>query len=181
MYIGLASEALDAHFAHQRSGMWCWAACLEMIFEMHGVGVSQEMVVDRHFGSPPGGLPPNKPGGFDQMHATLNHFGIDYNGRHYQVISALHPGAPSPETIARELESHRPILLSYRSRPTMNHAVLLTGAEVVDEGGLRLIRSLIVRDPWPKRENIERRGRIEHGARDLVSKTVAHWIVRIVR
>lgn len=182
MIIGVPSEALDAHFAQQRNGMWCWAACIEMLFEMHGVGVSQEMIVDRHFGSPPGGLPPNQPGGMDHMHASLNHFGIDYNGRHYQVISALHPGAPSPQAIVAELESRRPMLLSYQSRPTMNHAVLLTGAEVVDEhGGLRRIRTLIVRDPWPKQENIRRRGRVEHGARELIGKTTAHWIVRIVR
>jgi hypothetical protein len=182
MYIGIPSDALDTHFAHQRNGMWCWAACIEMLFEMHGVGVSQEMIVDRHFGSLPGQMPPNKPGDMMHMHASLNHYGIDYNGRHYEVISSLYPGPPSPATIVRELEARKPMLLSYRSRPSMNHAVLLTGAELVDERpGLRRLRTLIVRDPWPKQENLRKRGRIEHAAKDLVAKTVAHWIVRIAR
>jgi hypothetical protein len=48
-----------------------------MLFEMHGVGVSQEMIVDRHFGSRPGRMPPNLPGGMHHMHESLNHFGID--------------------------------------------------------------------------------------------------------
>lgn len=182
MYIGIPSDGLDTHFAHQRNGMWCWAACIEMLFEMHGVGVSQEMIVDRTFGSLPGRLPPNKPGGLGHMHASLNHFGIDYRGRRYHVASALYPGAPSPQVIVQELMSRRPLLLSYRSRADMNHAVLLTGAEITEEDhGLRRLRTFIVRDPMPKEDNIRRRGRREHGARELVAKTTAHWLVRIAR
>jgi hypothetical protein len=161
--------------------MWCWAACIEMLFQMHGVGVSQEMIVDRQFGSMPGGMPPNKPGDMQHMHESLNHFGIDYRGRRYTAMSALYPGAPSPEIIIRELRNRRPLLLSYNSRPNMNHAVLLTGAEVVPEGNVQRLKTFIVRDPWPQAENIRRRGRREHPARELVSKTAAHWLVRIMR
>jgi hypothetical protein len=181
MFIGIPSDSLDTHFAQQRNGMWCWAACIEMLFEIYGVGVSQEMIVDRQFGSMPGGLLPNKPGGFEHMHESLNHFGIDYRGRHYTVMSALYPGPPSPDVIVRELRERRPMLLSYSSRPNMNHAVVLTGAEIVTEGGIQRLKTFVVRDPWPQAENVRRRGRREHPARELVTKTVAHWLIRIAR
>ncbi len=46
-YIGISSEVIEKQFAMQRQPMWCWAACIQMLFELHGVGVSQEMIVHR--------------------------------------------------------------------------------------------------------------------------------------
>jgi hypothetical protein len=161
--------------------MWCWAACIQMLFELHGVGVSQEMIVHRTFGFDRSGQLPNRPGDFQHMHESLNHFGIDYHGKRYIAMAALYPGAPPPDVLLRELEEGRPILLSYQSRPTMNHAVLCTAAEVIEEGGARRIRTLIVRDPWPTKKNMESNGRVEHLARTIAAKTTMHWLVRITR
>ena len=181
MYIGITADILDKHFAVQRQGMWCWAACIQMLFRMHGVHVSQEMIVKRSFGLEPWGTPPNKPGGVEHMFENLNHFGIDAEGKHYVVAAALIPGPPPPQVVLRELTDKRPILLSYASRPNMNHAVLLTAADVVEEEEVKRIKTFVVRDPWPTAKNIKNNGRIEHRARSIIAKTTAHWLVRIAR
>src|SRR5438105_15574180 len=124
MYIGITSDILDHHFAAQRQGMWCWAACIQMIFRLHGVEIPQEQSVHRSHGFEPWGGIPNKPGDFMQMTENLNHTGIDYRGTHYTVMSALYPGPPPPEVLLRELSENHPVLLSYQSRPNMNHAVV---------------------------------------------------------
>jgi hypothetical protein len=180
-YIGIQTEIIERRFATQRQPMWCWAACIQMIFELHGVGVSQEMIVHRSFGFDMWGQLPNKPGGFQHMTESLNHFGIDYHGRSYMAMAALYPGPPPSNVLLRELQENRPLLFSYQSRPTMNHAVLCTAAGVVYRDGQPHIETLVVRDPWPNEKNRKTNGRVEHRAISLIAKTTAHWLVRIAR
>jgi len=96
------------------------------------------------------------------------------------VQAMLMPGAPSPEIVLREMQARRPILLSYQSRPRMNHAVVCTAVQVAIQQGIPVITSFVVRDPWPSQKNMKVHGRIEYPARDFAQKTVAHWIIRVV-
>lgn len=179
--IGIRSDILNNNFAVQRNSMWCWAAAIQMILRYYGVNISQEDIVKQSFGVDEWGNIKNKPAGFDIMTQHLNKFGIDVKGKHYVVQSLLHPGAPEPTLLLRELSANRPILLSYQSRPRMNHAVVCTAAKIVLENNETKIKNIIVRDPAPYKRNIERQGRIEHRALTLMQKTVAHWLIRVHR
>ena len=179
MYIGLKSQYLNNRWTTQRQPMWCWAASIQMIFQAYGVDVSQEMIVRRTFGRDRWGNLPNKPGGLDVMTANLNYEGVDRKGRRYRVVSALMPGAPSSETLIRELSNGRPILFSYKSRPNMNHAVVCTAVKVVPGSTPPQIESIVVRDPWPSEKHIRNKGRLEYNAWPLVQKATAHWIIRV--
>lgn len=178
-YIGIQSDILDNNFAMQRNSMWCWAASIQMVLRYYGVAISQEAIVLQSFGKDPWGNIANKPAGFDVMTRHLNKWGIDVKGGHYEVRAALYPGAPPPSLLLRELSAQRPVLISYQSRPRMNHAVVCTAAKITMEHGVPTIKSIVVRDPAPYKKNIEKRGRIEHRALTLAQKTAAYWIIRV--
>ena len=179
MYVGLKTEQMNNRWTTQQQPMWCWAASIQIMLQTFGVDVSQQMIVHRTFGSDHWGNLPNKPGGLDVMTANLNYQGIDRKGRRFRVASMLMPGAPSSETLIRELSNGRPILFSYKSRPNMNHAVVCTAVKIVQGSNPRQIESIVVRDPWPSEKHIRRKGRLEYNAWPLVQKATAHWITRV--
>lgn len=178
MYIGISSDILDRQWAAQRNTMWCWAASIRMILRYYGVTISQEEIVRRTFGTDKFRQLPNKPAGFDVMTAHLNNWGIDQSGRHYVVTAALFPGAPPPAVLLREMQAKRPLLISYQSRPRMNHAVVISAVKLAVERGQTVIKSMVVRDPGFSRKNMERNGRIEHRAATIAQKTAGYWLVR---
>ena len=179
MYIGLKTDHLNKRWTTQRQPMWCWAASIQMVLQMHGVDISQEKIVHRAFGSDRWGNLPNKPGGLDAMTSSLNYQGTDRTGRKFRVTSMLIPGAPSSATLIRELSNGNPILFSYKSRPNMNHAVVCTAVKVVPGSNPKQIESIVVRDPWPSEKHIRHKGRLEYNAWPLVQKATAHWITRV--
>lgn len=179
MFIGIRSDIMNKRFASQRNTMWCWAAALQMIFRQHGLALPQELIVKRTFGTDDYGFLPNKPGDFTHIMQHLNNWGIDRRGKHYKVNAALYPGAPPPDIIVEELMNQRPILFSYQSRPRMNHAVVITGAELVAEGNSLLMKTLVVRDPSPYPKNLKVNGRREYKPSALFQKATAFWLVRV--
>lgn len=178
MYIGVRSDILNKNFAYQRNGMWCWAASIQMLLNSYGIAVTQESIVRQTFGLDAFGQLPNKPGSWLDMTANLNKKGIDYRGRHYYVESILQPGFPSPHLLYSELTNQHPILISFRSRPRMNHAVLVTAMNVTDDGSNQIV-SIVTRDPSPSHQNVSKNGRREWKAIDLAKRTDAHWIIRV--
>lgn len=179
MFIGIQSDIMNKRFSTQRNSMWCWAAALQMVFRNYGLAVTQEMIVKRTFGIDKWGMLPNKPGDFMHITQHLNNWGFDRRGKHYLIKSALIPGAPPLDVIAEELINKRPILLSYQSRPQMNHAVVITGAELVPEGTSLRMKTLIVRDPSPYPKNLKLNGRREYKPKDILTKAAAYWLIRV--
>ncbi len=179
MLLGLSSGALDQRFAAQRDSLWCWAASLQMIFHHYGVRLPQERIVKEVFGSTPWGTAPNKPADFLHISKVLNRGGVDSVGRRFHVKSMLMPGAPNTETLAEELSAQRPVLLSYQSRPRMNHAVVITAMELSAQQNGLVFKRMVVRDPNPKAQNRALKGRREVRPSTLLSKAAAHWIIRV--
>ncbi|MBL7997097.1 MAG: hypothetical protein JNL32_00525 [Candidatus Kapabacteria bacterium] len=179
MFIGINSDLLNKRFSPQRNSMWCWAASLNMIFRHYGLALPQELIVKRTFGTDRYGFLPNKPG--DLMHITshLNNWGLDRRGKHYTVKSVLMPGAPPLDVIVEELMNQRPVLLSYQSRPRMNHAVVITGAELIPQGNSLVMTTLVVRDPSPYPNNIKVQGRRTYKPAQLLNKATAYWLIRV--
>lgn len=179
MFIGIRSDIMNKRFSSQRNSMWCWAASLQMIFRNYGLHVPQETIVKRTFGLDRHGMLPNKPGDFMHIMSNLNNWGIDRSGKHYVVKAELYPGAPPPDVIVEELINQRPILFSFQSRPNMNHAVVITGAELVRQGNSLVLKTLVVRDPSPYPNNLKVNGRREHRPSTLFNKATAFWLVRV--
>ena len=179
MLLGLSSSSLDQHYAAQQDSLWCWAASLQMIFRHYGIRLSQERIVSEVFGTTPWGSAPNKAADFLHITRCLNRGGVDQNGRRYHVRSHLLAGAPDTAVLAEELAAKRPVLLSYQSRPNMNHAVVISGMELSASPQGLLFQRMMVRDPNPQARNRARKGRRVVRPSTLLSKAAAHWIIRV--
>jgi hypothetical protein len=131
----------------QRQQNWCWAACIQMVLNYHGLRVSQEMIVQRVFGylvDRPGGVPhfltalnnwfPNLSGQFSLARAVL--FDVQNN---FMFLHLLAQGS----TLIVGLRGDIP--------GASGHAYVLTGAVFSYDvfGRPSFIHSVTLRDPWP--------------------------------
>lgn len=175
---GINSSSLQKIFAEQRRDQWCWAACIQMIMNYHGVEVEQEDIVRRSYGRDPFGNLPNWPGSFDIITANLNGWGIDYDGDTYGVAAGIvRPGdfLQIPYVLVQELNRDRPVLLAYDS-----HAVVCTAVKYYDDqNGLPIITSITVRDPWPSQENRAQGGRVTYRGEDLGPRIRTIWTIHV--
>lgn len=174
------SESFNYVYAEQENTNWCWAASIQMIFNYYGVDISQEQIVKRSYGSDPNGKLPNWAGSLEIITANLNNWNMDNQGRVYVVQSTLYYGAPTPYYLVQELTAGRPMLIGYMSGPTSGHAVVLTAVTYYETMNGPYIQSIVVRDPWPNKENKRNKGRVEYPALNLAQVINAHWYIRIM-
>lgn len=177
--IGIPSARIDFVAAAQRNSQWCWAAAIQMVLNYYGVNVLQEQIVARTYGTDPYGHLPDSAGRLETISLSLNNWSIDNAGRTYVVRSTLNWGAPSPAILLQELRQGHPVIVSYLSSPTTAHAVIVTGAQVVQSPTGPVLQSLVVRDPWPSSQNVTTRGRVEYPSTQLVPFMQAYWYVRV--
>lgn len=180
-YVGIPSGTMSYYAAAQMRTQWCWAASIQMVLNGYGVNINQEQIVARTYSRDPYGNLPNWPGSFQAIHQNLNNWGIDNNGNRYRVTASIGMGAPTPSILVRELSNGRPVIIGYRSGPNSGHAVVVTAVSYVESWNGPIIQSIIVRDPWPNRSNIQNRGRIEYPGAVLASNIQAYWYVRVRR
>ena len=178
-YVGIPSAKMNYFAAGQEQSQWCWAASIQMVLNYYGVDISQEQIVARTYGIDPLGRLPNWTGSFEVITANLNNWSIDNRGRPYTVMASLRIGAPTPAILIQELSQQNPIIVGYRSGPNSGHAVVVTGARFVPSPQGPIILSLVVRDPWPSRQNILNLGRVKYLGHQLASLIQAHWYIRV--
>lgn len=174
---------LDVETVRQRCGNWCWAACIEAIFDLHNHSVAQESIVEKIYG----GSDPEQNcegGNAIQIIQAIDGAWIDQYGFQFQASADLLLDAASnirssqidpnnPDAIAStmaynmftadsvkpvisELANGNPLLLGRMGAPT-GHAMVLTAMTfTVKDSGLIQIEDLIVRDPWPDSANRRR-------------------------
>jgi hypothetical protein len=172
-YVAIPTEIFDFVAASQEQDMWCWAASIQMILNLHGVPINQEQIVSRVYG-----ISVNEPGTDEAISRGLNGWGIDADGRRFIVQSWTAVGPPSPGILLRELSHGRPILLTFDQGLSVGHAVVVSGASFVGPW----ITSLVYRDPWPTAANCANRGRVEvsgAGLGELLSRVRSHWLVSV--
>jgi hypothetical protein len=122
----------------QHLSNWCWAACIQMIFDYYGYQISQERLVQETWGSIV-----NMPGSSAQIVANLNRSWTDDSGR---VFSAFgDPLTANAYTAAQDLSADRPLIIG-----ALGHAIVLTAMDYQTDtfGNFQPI-SLAVWDPWP--------------------------------
>ncbi|MBV9215724.1 MAG: C39 family peptidase, partial [Acidobacteria bacterium] len=105
---------------HQHQSNWCWAACIQMVLNYHGVAVTQEQVVQRIFN----GQVPNLPGQPDQILAALSGWAFGVNGRPVMLQST--PFALNGSEIVSDLATKWPIIVGVQIQPGTGHAFVMT-------------------------------------------------------
>jgi hypothetical protein len=122
----------------QFKSQWCWAACIEMVFEYYGLYVPQSVIVEQTWGQII-----NMPAQPGEILQNLNRNWIDALGRRFYVQSNLF--TVSFAQASQDLSNNMPLIIG-----TQGHAMVLTSLDyVVDQYGNGQVLNAIVRDPWP--------------------------------
>jgi hypothetical protein len=142
---------LSLHTARQRLDQWCWAACIEAIFSMHGFAVRQEAIVDKVFG---GSLDRGATG--PEVVAAVDGQWIDDDNKEFRAFadvlwdSQYLFGNRNAASIAVSELSRGNALINGAA----GHATVLTAiAFERDIYGNGIPIQLTVRDPWPGSPN----------------------------
>lgn len=174
---------LDLETVRQRCGNWCWAACIEAIFDLHNHSVAQESIVEKIYG---GSDPEQNCEGGNAMQIMqavdgtwIDQYGVQFRASADLLLDAasnirssqIDPNNPdaiastmafnmftsdSVKPVINELANGNPLLLGRIGAPT-GHAMVLTSMTfIVRDSGLIQIEELIVRDPWPDSPNRRR-------------------------
>lgn len=178
-YVGISRDKFNYFSSSQRNSNWCWAASLQMVFNYYGVSITQEQIVARSYGTDQTGSLPNWAGSFPVITANLNNWNADNKGREYVVAASLNWGAPTPAYLIQELTAQHPVLIGYQSGPGTGHAVVITACSYIQTANGPIVESIIVRDPWPSKEIIATKGRIEYTGINLANLIQAHWYIRV--
>lgn len=129
---------------------WCWAACIQMVLNYHGLFVSQIDVVKKIYGSPY----TNRPANESQILRALSGWAPDSRGR----FSSIHAygGYTSVQEIINGLSKKWPLIVGLRNpNGGIGHAYVLTSiyySNQYDRYGnvVGIIPDKVVlRDPWP--------------------------------
>jgi hypothetical protein len=136
--------------SRQRLPHWCWAACVETIFNYHGHKVDQAKIVEKAFG---GDIDESAIG--PQIVYAINRSWIDENDDSFNATATVLWDAQfsfgQPDAItqaAEELENDNPLILG-----ALGHATVLTAMTYSGNGFATQLEQLIVRDPWPGNPN----------------------------
>ncbi len=105
----------------QKQSMWCWAACLEMVFSYWGYVLPQEEIVRENFGDYR-----NWPAKAGRISANLNKNWEDNDGEEFDVAS--NPYTVNIVSTARDLDADKPLIIG-----TQNHAMVLTSLKYIGQ------------------------------------------------
>lgn len=124
---------------------WCWAACIQMVLNYHGLYVDQGQIVDRIFG-----VRVDRPATGEQILAALTGWAPDSRGRR----SAIYANAQdlSPASVVDDLDKKWPLIVGLAGPrgAASGHAYVMTAAYFSrDQWGQPIIHRVVLRDPMP--------------------------------
>ncbi len=148
--VGIPTERLMANAdpagaGRQHRSNWCWAACIQMVLNYHGLPVPQEALVARMFG---GALPDLPQPGLGICQA-LSGFTQDRHGQTCRVDAD--PRSLNDRSVLDELHRGNPLIVGLDNPNGQGgHAYVLSAANFrLDSLGNPHVTSVILRDPWP--------------------------------
>lgn len=122
----------------QQMSNWCWAACIQMVLNFHGLPVQQSALVADTYGTLL-----NRPAEPFLITSALTGSGRDEQGVPVQVRPEMQ--RLDNRSVINDLAQRRPLIVGFNG-----HAYVLTGAYFHEEGpGNPVIDRVILRDPWP--------------------------------
>ena len=138
---GPQSSEIQYIASTQRCENWCWATCIQMVLNYHGLYVQQEQIVQKVYGLP---LPCNT-GNAQHIMNALSGWAPDTRGGFSQIYSQY--GVYSGSDIVDQLSRKWPIIVGLRQE---GHAYVLTAIYYsVDQLNNPIIDKVVLRDPWP--------------------------------
>ena len=138
-------------FGKQRADNWCWAACVQMVLNYHGLYITQEQIVAKCFGNLY-----NKPGGPREMFIALNGWAYNNRGGMSKVYTNSYP--TNAIEIQQLLANNWPLIVGLNYGTTVGHAYVLTAIYYsisYDNRGNQIIipDKVVLRDPWPGKQS----------------------------
>jgi hypothetical protein len=138
------------HFAaaegqgRQRMQNWCWAACIQMVLNYHGLYIKQEDIVAKVFG---GAV--DAPAGPQMIMAALQGWAPDTRGRMSQIEADSRN--LDPASVIQDLEYRWPLIVGLSGAAAQTgHAYVLTAAYYrLSQDGQPIIYRVVLRDPYP--------------------------------
>jgi len=132
----------------QRMTNWCWAACIQMILNFHGVEATQEEIVTRMFGATI-----DKPASAEVILAALSGWAVSAKGK--PVVIEASAGVLNGSEIVSDLAYHQPIVVGLTTPNGISHACVLTAVcyYVNQYNNEPIFSSVVIRDPWPGRSS----------------------------
>lgn len=154
----------------QRQANWCWAACIQMVLNYHGLYVSQEQIVARVYGALV-----DQPGDLGQMLYALQGWAPDVRGRASQILATS--VNITANDVVGDLTNRWPLIVGLKGQP-IGHAYVLTAVTFKDDPrtGGRTMQSVVLRDPWPGNPS-----RVEMSWSEFVARVETIVRVRVVR
>jgi hypothetical protein len=148
---GVPSEQF-VHFAaaegagRQRMQNWCWAACIQMVLNYHGLYVKQEDIVGRVFG---GAV--DRPAGPQEILYALQGWAPDSRGR-TSAVEADNRNL-DPASVIQDLEYRWPLIVGLQGQGNTGHAYVLTAVYYKVVQGQPYIQGVVLRDPYPTKQS----------------------------
>lgn len=136
----------------QRCEWWCWAACIEAIFNLNGHQVDQEVIAEKLFGSA-AVCAPALP---EEILYAIEGYWVDGDGKEFYAsgqqlanLGRTSWGGEDVNLVIEELKQGRPLV-----NGAVGHATVLTAVTYEQERYFNpVLREIIVRDPWPDSPN----------------------------
>jgi len=127
----------------QRQSNWCWAACIQMVLNYHGLYITQEQIVQRVFGTMI-----NRPGQPQEILSALSGWAPDMRGRYSEVHASTYIGKGSD--IVNDLAYRWPLIVGLTQPGNIGHAYVLSAVYYqVDAANEPIFYKVALRDPWP--------------------------------
>ncbi len=145
----------------QRQSNWCWAACIQMVLNYHGLYITQDQIVSRVYGHLV-----DRPAVPAQIMSALSGWAPDVRGR-YSAIYADSTNI-SEATVIDDLHRRWPLIVGLGSlHPNeQGHAFVLTGVIYqFDAYNQPVLLEVILRDPYPGNQS-----RVEMGAEEFFAR-----------
>ncbi len=126
----------------QRRWLWCWAACIQMVLNFHGLYINQEEIVQRVFG-----ISYDLPATLQQILYALSGWAPDVRGR-FSEIHAI-PYVLNNSQLIIDLANKWPLIAALPGNP-IGHACVLTAVKYrLFPTNQPFLLSAVIRDPWP--------------------------------
>jgi hypothetical protein len=165
------SWAAAEHSGRQRQTNWCWAACVQMVLNYHGLYVTQEQIVQRIYGNLV-----DQPAGQQQIMNALSGWAPNYQGGVSQIF--CQSGLTSINDITNNLAYKWPLIVGL-SNPQggIGHAYVLTAIYYsTDLNNNTIPDKVILRDPWPNSPSRQEMSWVEFSNRVMMVFKV--WVTR---
>jgi hypothetical protein len=128
----------------QRQANWCWAACVQMVLNYHGLYITQEQIVQRIYGQLI-----DRPAGAQQIMVALSGWAPNSQGGVSNIY--CQPGINNVNEITQNLAYKWPLIVGLNNpQGGTGHAYVLTGIYYsIDAYNNTIPDKVILRDPWP--------------------------------